>query len=49
MIKGIVNVEECVLLEGLREHADMLEVNNSDTASRDIDNEIIVADVGVID
>jgi hypothetical protein len=36
-------------LEGLREHADVLEVNNPDTASRDIDEEVILADVGVID
>jgi hypothetical protein len=47
--QGMADIKKSVLLEGFREHADVLEVNNPDTASRDVDEEVILADVGVID
>lgn len=46
--KRPAGVEESVLLEGLREHADVLEVNNPDTAGGDVEKEVVLADVGVI-
>lgn len=47
--EGTADIEESVLLEGLREHADVLEVNNPDTASRNVEEEVVLGDVGVID
>lgn len=45
--EGAADIKESVLLEDLRKHGDVLEVNNPDTTSRDVDEEIILADVGV--
>ena len=47
--KGIANIEEAVPLEGLWEHADVLEVNDVETSSLDVEEEVAFANVGVTD
>lgn len=47
--EGTADIEESVVLEGLRKQADVLEVNNPDTASRNVEEEVVLGDVGVID
>jgi hypothetical protein len=42
-------MEESELLEGLREHADVLEVNNPDFVSRGVEEKVVLGDVRVID
>ena len=49
--KGTRDIEKAVRLEGLREHADVLEVNDADTLRRgvrDVAEEVVLADVGMI-
>jgi len=47
--KRTSDVEKGECLEGFRENADVLEVNDADTPSRDVVEEIMVGDVGMID
>ena len=47
--KGIADIEEGVGLEGLQEHADVLEVNDIDISSPDVIEEVVLANVGMID
>jgi len=47
--KGIADIKEGVGLEGLREYADVLEVNDPDISSPNIVEEVVLANVGMID
>ena len=45
--KGLANIEEGVGLEDLREHADVLEVDDADFVR--VEEEVVLLDVGVVD
>jgi len=47
--KGTAGIEEGVGLEGLREHADVLEVNDPDISCLDVVEEVDLANIGMID
>jgi hypothetical protein len=47
--KGIVDIEEGVGLEGFWEHAGVLEVDDPDISSPDVVEEVVLANVGMID
>ena len=47
--KGIADIEESVGLEGFREHADVLEVDDPDISSPGVVEEVVLANVGMID
>ena len=45
--KGFASIEEAVGTEGLWEHADVLEVDDADSAR--VEEEVLLLDVGVVD
>ncbi len=46
--EGIVDIEEAVLLEGFLEDTNVLEVDDTDTSSHDVDEEVVLANVGIV-
>ena len=47
--EGTRDIEKAIHLEGLREHAEVLEVDNADTSSHDVEEEVVHANFGMID
>ena len=47
--KGIADIEESIGLEGFWEHADVLKVDDPDISSPDFVEEVVLANVGMID
>lgn len=47
--KAVADIEKGESLERLREHADVLEVNHAETSSRGADEEVVLADVAMVD
>lgn len=47
--KGVVGIEKGRCLEHLWEHADVLEVKHPETFGRGVDEEVVLADVAMVD
>ena len=43
-----IDIEESVLLEGLREHFDVFKIHDADTFGRDVDQKVVLANVGMV-
>ena len=43
-----IDTEESVLLEGLREHSDVFKIHDADTFGRDVDQKVVLANVGMV-
>ena len=43
-----IDTEESVLLEGLREHSDVLKIHDADTFGRGVDQKVVLANVRMV-